>query len=286
MSPATRIRFCFPESAENAESFLDELVELAGSDEAIGYAGYLEKEYLRKELSWRYEDGEMKAYAKLSPEQQSDIEETISAAVAKAAEALPMPEGTKEMFVFVFPWLPPFDEHDRIMGYVTGFCPYAATLHVFLAPDRYEKDSLRQTVVHEYNHSVFFGTHQDLDPNSAHMVSTIKDVLVWEGLAENFVEEVLKEDPYVSGALSKQEADEALTALQPVLERKLSDNDGTYEQVFFGRGGTYKKWTGYAVGYHIVKAFRFAHPQHSWEEIINMKPADIFTQSGFQNVSN
>ena len=47
-----------------------------------------------------------------------------------------------------------------------------------------------------------------------------------------------------------------------------------YREVFFGNK-EYKRWTGYSIGYRLVKEFRKKYPNISWGEIIKMRQKDI-----------
>jgi uncharacterized protein YjaZ len=47
-----------------------------------------------------------------------------------------------------------------------------------------------------------------------------------------------------------------------------------YREVFFG-SKKYKRWTGYSIGYWLIKKFRIMNPNINWEEIIKIKPEHI-----------
>jgi uncharacterized protein YjaZ len=42
-----------------------------------------------------------------------------------------------------------------------------------------------------------------------------------------------------------------------------------YEDLFFG-SKKYKKWSGYSIGYWIIKKVRVRYPDKSWEELMQL----------------
>lgn len=273
-----QIHFCFPHSTpRNKRALLNAIVDDIRPIRNIGYAGYEKTTYLRKDISWRFDAHGVKNYRPLSLARKKRIEKIVSSMIRKCHRALPMPS---PLFVFIFPWLGPFDRSDKLMGYVTGFTSYPNTMRIFVSPNTFSRRSLRQTVAHEFSHAVFFHRHPSLCPCIPSSKPVIRDVLIWEGIAENFTEDVTGAKSPVPQAITRKVAQRVLGKLRSLLEVKVSDRNRTYEVVFFGGRG-YKKWTGYSVGYHIVKSFRASYPQKSWRELVRMDPKEIFDRSPF-----
>ena len=53
-------------------------------------------------------------------------------------------------------------------------------------------------------------------------------------------------------------------------------------EVFFGNE-KYIRWTGYVIGYYIIKSFLENNPSLGWKEIMNKQPGDILNGSNFRN---
>lgn len=262
---------------KSREAFLEALVADV-SDSPVGFAGLAKKEDLRETLEWQVFDdrGDSFGDGGMVAADAGDIHDTITQALATCEEVLPP---VTETHVFVFPTFSDFVAKE--MNGSGGFAPRGGVVLVFLSAQHFTWEALRQTVVHEYNHAVFFAEHPALDPLNDENTVRIRDVLISEGLAENFVADVLGEQSPISQRISEEEAQEQLTRMREQVETVITEEDETYERIFFGRDGIYPQWTGYAVGYHIVRAYRDAHPEKTWQELVAMDPKELFSQSPF-----
>lgn len=280
-SKLAKIQFCFPKfSGKNKKAFVDALIRDVPLDKKIGYAGYSKRMHLRNDISWRFANSNIREYRPLPNSKRKRIGKLILSILQKCHRKLPAP--VFPLFVFIFPWLGPFDKNDRLMGRVTGFTPYNNTFHIFVSPSEFSSKSLRQTIAHEFNHAAFFHYHP-LNPNNQSSKQTIRDVLIWEGLAENFTKEITKAESPIATALTEEKAVKAFHKLKPMLDTWVKEKNDAYETIFFGGSG-YKKWTGYSIGYHIVRIFRIAYPKKSWRKIIMMNPRWIFDKSPFTKI--
>lgn len=155
------------------------------------------------------------------------------------------------------------------MGGISGYSPRGGVILLGVCPTGWSKQFLRDTVAHEFNHSIFFGYHK---------CETLLDSIIFEGLAEHFREAALggKPAPW-SRILAMIQAKKLLLELNDILDSK---DDEPYQKVFFGRA-KYPLWAGYSIGYHIVGSFLRAHAKLEWKEIIKFSPRDILTQSKF-----
>lgn len=276
-----KIQFCFPKttSVKTKAAFVDAMMRDMKNDKKIGYAGYAEKSYLHSALSERIRRCDIKKYRPLPAPMKTHIEETIVATVRKCNASLALPE--KSLFVFVFPWLPPFRSHDKIMGFVTGFTPYAGVITIYLSSEKYSSTHLEETIAHEYAHAVFFHYHPLSDAADGSSPHTMQNALVSEGLADAFAEEILGRASAVPQALTEKQSAHALEKVHSVLKR-IFDREGIrlYRDLFFGGNG-WKKWTGYAIGYRVVQSFRKKSHGLSWKKLVRMNPDEIFNGSPF-----
>lgn len=263
-----KITFHFPKfSGKSKRVFIEALISSIPLDPKIGYAGFSYKKYLRKQLMHRYSYSDIGTYEPLTLAQEEKIKKILLWTAGRASQTLPSP--VDHVSVFVFPLLGPFDDDDRAMGFSTGFCPYKNSILIFLAPQLFVHRSLKGSLAHEYNHAIFFNYHDT--------EQTLLETIIFEGLAEKFEEEVVGLAPYAI-ALTKKEAMRVFNSMSSQALR--SKNHDLYKDVFFG-GKKYQKWTGYSIGYWIVKSFKKKRQNLSWQEIMKIEPLEIVEESDF-----
>ncbi len=267
-----QIEFYFPETTsdrtiktkqELAESIVREMKE----KKSLDYAGYSDEKTLQESIFNYLGDAGIGAYTPLSKDDCEEIQKIIESTVARCDTLLPIP--TKN-FIFVFPYLP--TEHDSMFGGVMGLAPYSCVFHLFVSPNSWSRDALADTVVHELNHTIFYYHHYD-DLNNY----TLLDEMLLEGLAENFRERVLgtKQSPWAT-ALTKEKAFEILRAMTE--ESLYSRDRGVIKKVLYG-GDSYARWTGYSVGYWLVKDFLDKKSNISWDEVMKLPSREILEVS-------
>jgi uncharacterized protein YjaZ len=90
-------------------------------------------------------------------------------------------------------------------------------------------------------------------------------MLIMEGLAEHFREYMVggKVAPW-SKALNDKQIISAIKKVEPFFESTKRED---YENIFFGSKG-FKRWTGYTLGYYLVKRFIKNNKNLSWEKIM------------------
>lgn len=258
------INFYFPESAlaEDKRKLVDLIMEAMRKDGTIKYAGYSSEEILREDLLRHIGHDDHNQYRNLSEKEKQIISKTIQTTIDKCNKILPLPT---KIFVFVFPWFP--SDEESLFNGSFGFAAYSCVLHLFIAPDIFTEESVADSVAHEINHIISYYHHFD-----RYAQWSLLDHIANEGLAENFREDVLKTKPAPWAiALSKQKAFEILKEIYPLLD---SRDNKIHRAVLFGND-KYERWTGYSVGYWLVKEFRKINQEFSWEEIIKTKPEDI-----------
>jgi len=263
-SDLIEINFYFPEPdlVKDKQKFVDLIMEAMRNNGTIKYAGYSNKNTLREDLLRHIGHDDHNQYRNLSEKEKQIINKTIQTTIDKCNKICPLP--TKN-FVFVFPWFP--SDEESLFNGSFGFAAYSCVLHLFIAPDIFTEESVADSVAHEINHTISYYHHFD-----RYARWSLLDHIVNEGLAENFREDVLKTKsaPWAV-ALSKQKAFEILKKIHPKLSSK---DDKIHQAVLFGND-KYERWTGYSIGYWLVKEFRKINQKLSWEKIVKTKPEDI-----------
>lgn len=172
--------------------------------------------------------------------------------------------------VFIFPCFSKFVETQ--MEGVSGFVPRQNVVYIFLHPKitHFEK-RLKYTVVHEFYHAVS-------DKYCKKWNKSILGSLISEGLANNFcIKAIGGELTPALIALSQKQCQKIWSKVKKILNSK---NSKIWKALFFGNK-EYPRWSGYALGYQIVKSFLKKQPEIQWEEIMKISPKEILKQSNF-----
>jgi len=252
----SQIEFYFPSGEfKNKQEIVNSILSLMKEKRSIDYSGYTDIDLLKQGLLDHVGNGSIEQYKEISEEQKLEIEKTISETIEKCNDKLPIP--TKN-FIFVHPYFT--TEDDKVFDGVMAVAVYSCVFHLFVNLNEYSKKSIENTVAHELNHTIYYYHHYD-DFNNY----TLLDEILLEGLAENFREQYF--NPEVSkwaGALNKDEAFEILKELKDILE---SRDQKVIKEFLFGND-KYQRWTGYSVGYWLVKEFINRNKNLSWDELM------------------
>ncbi len=252
------IEFYFPDGTfKDKTEVVDSILSLMKSQGSIDYSGFADTELLKQGLLNHIGNGDVSRYKKISETQKSEIEKTITKTIEKCNDILSIP--TKN-FIFVHPYFT--TEHDKIFDGVMAVAVYSCVFHLFVNLDEYSKKSIENTVAHELNHTIYYYYHYN-DFNNY----TLLDAILLEGLAENFREQYF--DPAISkwaGALRKDEAFEILRKSEDLLNSR----DQEKIQAFLFGNSEYKRWTGYSVGYWLVKEYMHKNKHVSWDMLMKM----------------
>lgn len=156
------------------------------------------------------------------------------------------------------------------MSGVSGYTSNSRNILIFISPQKDWQTALKNTLAHEFAHSIAFKYHK---------WQTLLDCLIFEGLADNFRESVIggKPAPW-SIALSQINAKKTFIKLKKLLNSK---NENLYSQVFLGYSNKYPLWSGYAIGYQIMKSYFKYNKNKSWQEVFKLKPGEILKQSKY-----
>lgn len=238
-------------------------------DSDSGYAGFNTKEnlnnYLREAVFDKVDDNNHQYAFTLN---EVKIIETVTKAIKKCSDVLP--GGITS--IFVFPTFSQFVKEE--MSGTTGYAPWSDTILIFInsANPQYNK-ALSETVGHEFNHAVFLRDKQ---------CATLSESIIFEGLAEHFREQVIGGDQAPWTRIFELNQVKIIFLEMKLANLLQSTDPEIHRGVFFGNK-KYIRWTGYAIGYYIVKSFLENNPSLDWKEIMARQPKDIFSESSFSN---
>jgi uncharacterized protein YjaZ len=243
------------------------------NDKLVGYAGFKKKKDLKWDLSYRWlANFKSENYRALSKEEKKKIENVIKKTIQACKKKLKV----NNIYIFIFLWFP--GDRDKVFKGVTGYARYEGVINLYLYPKEFDLDSLKQTVIHEYNHLAFFFYQKFFRRRDYKWM--ILDSLVFEGLAQNFEEDILKIRPIYSKALSQKEAINLLKKLKNKIYEPF--NYKFYRDLFFG-SKKFKRWSGYTIGYFIVKEFRKQNKNLNWKNLVPLSPEN-FLNHYFKNL--
>lgn len=259
-------------TAKTADRLLNAVVDRVLFNPKISYAGFSTKKSLRKHLKFQI-FGENKKFSKghfpLILINENEILRVIKNALKKSFSVLK----SDPIWIFVFPTFNPFVK--KKMEGVTGSSFWKNTILLFVYPKvKRWQTPLIYTIAHEFTHSV------ELKYFPISSSTTLLDALIFEGRANNFAALILKCKPRLGArVLDKSKSKKIFKKIQ---QKNLlrSTSRKLYYSVFF-EGKKYPFWTGYALGYQIVKSFLKKHPKMKKEKIIKLPPKEILEKSGF-----
>ncbi len=202
---------------------IDNIQKEIKNDKFLGYAGFKKKKYLKLELSNRFFNFKPSNYRTLSKKEKKKIENVIKKTIQICRKKL----NVNKIYIFVFPWFP--GDRDKVLKGVTGYASYERVINLYLYPKKFNLNSLKQVVIHEYNHLAFFFYQQIFRKREPRW--RILDDLIFEGLAQNFEEDILKIMPIYSKALSKSQA---FGLLRKIKDKIYKVDRKFYIDLFFG----------------------------------------------------
>ena len=148
-----------------------------------------------------------------------------------------------------------------------GFNPGTHEVRIFGDPGRPDLEAvLRSELAPQLAHEL----HHAARRRAVGYGSTLREASVTEGLADHFSLEVTdREPPPWTSALSPEEMDVWLPEV-------VAAADGPYDHSkwFFGTD-TIPYWTGYAVGFEIVRRYLVAHPEALPSGLVATPAADV-----------
>lgn len=221
----------------------------------IGFAGYKDKQFLKNFLIWSiYGNTQTSTWNSIS---LNECKQEIEYVLQKCSNVIE----DRIIKIFIFPTIDKFVIEK--MGGISGFTPWKNTILLGVFRTENWSRSLKNTVCHELAHALALNFN---DRN------TIEDDLVFEGIAEHFREDFLnrQKEPWVK-SISEKEAKNMFQKIKPKL--KIS-SDELYRELFFGTG-RFPLWSGYAIGYYIVKDYLDKCTDKNWIKILQTNPTEI-----------
>ncbi len=241
---------------------------------STGYAGFQRKKYLEASLSFNIFNSKSKLKTSNITSTHFPIKEILSHIEKTMKEVYRFLPSKIKTRIYIFPTFRSFVK-DKMFG-VNGITPYRNTINIYIHPEPQNQKMFFQeidhTVAHEYNHTIRF----QYSPLSS--ISTLLDGLINEGLAENFRMRAMggKISPWAD-VLQPEKVRKVFKKIRPFLH---STGKKIYYEVFFA-DKKYPLWTGYSIGYQIVKGFLKNNKTMKWEEIVKLKAKDILQESNF-----
>ena len=156
------------------------------------------------------------------------------------------------------------------MNGVGGFSPWRNTIYLFLfktKPVSKWYSTIKEVFCHEYAHAYALNFSER---------KTLLDDLIFEGLAEHFMEAVLKTKSKLGHVLKKQDVLRFLKALIP----KFNSRNRSLKSAVFSQDKKYPLWAGYSIGYHLVQLYLGQYKRRliPWKEILKSSPREIYKQ--------
>lgn len=203
-------------------------------------------------------------------EQKEQYEAAIKEALVSSAELLPGENKT----IHVFPSLPEFARSMEEVDYVTGFVWEKGDMVLLLDP-RFDEDSLRQTVAHEYHHMVY----EEMQKN---LLFTVAERTVMEGKADVFAKMIYPEaSPKWANFSSESEKAHAVENFKAF--NQSADPEIIME---FHNGNPAKQipqWAHYKIGNDMVQTYLSEHPEMSIPEWTALETEAFLKNSGYQD---
>lgn len=212
-------------------------------------------------------------------------QEVARQALDIASRSLPRPDLSARMFIF------PGDGESTVLvnqlGGVLGFSLGASATLLFVWPRGDWEDNLRYNVVHEYAHLV----RNLLFPRGisggrlvymkTQQPETLLDAMVAEGISDCFAQECL--DGARPRWMDTQDEVEP-RRMWARLHRRFGISDPTEIRRFlFGDGDRVPAWTGYTLGYMIVRRFLDNNPGTTMMRLVSMPASDVYHGSGIES---
>lgn len=253
--------FYFPTN-RNLKTIPDEILGKIREEKMSNYLGYWTDEDFFKDFKERL--GKNKSKIKiLTDKEKAKISELVLEYTSKFNKILKFRD--TPLIIYIFPWYPK-EKLSKDMGGISAFAMYHSVIHLYVDLEKYSTKSLEETMAHELNHLKYYENFESI------FDLTIQDQIILEGLAECFRDDIIggKSAPW-SKNLNKKELEKAIINLQ----QHLSKVDWPLHNEIFNGSKKWKRWTGYSVGYYLVKKYLKSQKKINWEKIIKLKSKDF-----------
>ncbi len=241
------------------KEIIDKIINEIPKRKDIGFAGYLDKKWLKMTLERLIPDkkghNQSYSYKKIN---EKYIKSSCKEVIEKCKKYL-----DKKVHIFLFPTFDKF-ALEKMNG-LSGFYSWRDTILLFINSNGKWEDYFKGTVAHEIAHS--------LSPYCKPGAS-IRDWIILEGIAENFKEFILKNSkktPWIK-SISKEESKKLFDKMKGSIKKS---NPKEYNEIFYGTG-KYPLWAGYAIGYYLVKEFIEKQDNLDWNKLLKINPKEIY----------
>lgn len=240
------------------EMYIRRLVEGIELDQDVGYAGFKGRDGLKSMLEWQFLDYGDIDFHIVKDEKYLDY---ISDALLTCKEFI----GNKKIHIFVFPV---FDKLviEKMNG-CTGISVWNDTITLFLKDGKIKKETVKSVVCHELAHAISLRHLKRI---------TILDGIVFEGVAEHFMERTTGIRSFLGRAVTKEKIGKIFKEIELNLDK---EDFGLYRQLFYGKDGKYPMWTGYSIGYYLVENYLKKQKQIDWNVILKTPTKKILLEA-------
>ena len=247
----------FDELGNSKQEFIQNVLDKIKEDNEIGFAGWKSKGALKEHLKDKFKEEKI-SYPKKDLTKESN--NLIKNLLKKIPEVL-----NKNLYIYIFPTDSEFSISK--LGGVTGYCIWKNVVYLDVFPNENWQENFKKTLLHEISHSI---------SNYYNMFNlSLGEGLVFDGLAENFVEKILGEpDKKLTNVLSKKEAIKIFNEIKIDLGEKDFDK---YGELFYGTG-KYPLWTGYSIGYYLIKNYLKEQKEVNWKRLLRKNPNKILEE--------
>jgi len=245
------------------EEIIEEIVKNIPELEGIGFAGYLEKDCLKKFLRGFILDkeGNNQSYS-YEVKNEKEVRKICREIIKRCSNFI-----DKKIHIFLFPTFSKFVIEE--MKGLNGFSSWDNTIWIFINFKDGWKESLRETIVHELAHAV--------SPFYKGGDFPIGYGLVLDGMAEHFKDFIVrgKKSPWTK-AISEEKSWEVFKEIKDKGLLEVKDFD-KYNEIFYGTG-KYPNWTGYTVGYYLIKEYLKNQKEVNWNNFLRKNPKEILKE--------
>lgn len=190
------------------------------------------------------------------------IEQCFNEAVRKIENLIPISDVDVVVYDNPFGAVPEFG--------IGGYTPSANIVFVSINP---EFENLEQSIKNQFKRTLAHELHHALRWNNPGYRETLFDALITEGLADHFDVEINQVDP--------EPWDVALTEKQFEEMNKLAKvqyDSKTYGHAawFFGsEERNIPRWTGYTLGFYLIKEYLLKHPNAKASTLYSFKSEEF-----------
>lgn len=246
--------YFFLQNVQN-KKFIDSTIKKIPFDKEIGYAGYKDKKFLRYYLKWSVYNNKIKdEFAKYD---EKIIKKIIEECLDIANDKIKV----RNLRIFVFPTFNKFTV--KKLGGVAGYTSWQNTILIHIYPCKGWQHVLKGVFLHELAHTQTKNFYKEN--------KTIYEQLVHEGMAEVFREKISKN---TDNRVLKNVDNAKINKIMKEIKDHLFKIDFQLYKDLFYNADKYPLWTGYALGYIIVKKF-LKHKPITMQKLLMIPPKDI-----------